>query len=149
MKGEIQKVPSSAFRVSILIQKWGNSMHWKLPKGIIFSLGIVTLLIAVGTPTFAAKATPTPKMIIHSVIVDSQTNTLKIFGENFGGNPVVTLSGKMLTVITSSNNQIVASFPSTTPLGTYKVNIITGASSSQSGFSVTIGTLGRSGPAGP
>ena len=124
-------------------------MDWYLPKGIISCLGIVALVIAAETPLFAAQPAPIRKLIIHSVIVDSETNTLKIYGENFGGNPVVTLSGKMLTVITSSNNQIVASFPSTTPLGTYKVNVITGASSSQSGFSVTIGTLGRSGPAGP
>ena len=109
-------------------------MDWKLLKGIIFCLGIVALVIAVGTPAFAVKPVPIPQLIIQSVIVDSQTNRLQINGGNLnnGNTLAVTLAGTPLTVITSGRNQIVASIPSTTLAGTYRLSIVTGTASTQS-----------------
>jgi len=118
-------------------------MDWKLHKGIIFCLGIVALVIAVGTPAFAVKPVPIPQLIIQSVIVDSQTNRLQINGGNLnnGDTLTITLAGTPLTVITSGSNQIVASIPSTTLTGTYRLSVVTGNASTQSDeFNVAIGT---------
>jgi hypothetical protein len=116
-------------------------MDWKLPKGIIFCLGIVALVIAVGTPVFAVKPAPIPQLIIQSVIIDSQTNRLQINGGNLnnGNTLAVTLAGTPLTVITSGSDQIVASIPSTTLAGTYRLSVVTGTASTQSDeFTVAI-----------
>ena len=115
-------------------------------NGII--VGIVALVIAVGTPAFSAKPTPPPsQLIIESVIV--QANTLQINGENFGVNPVVTFAGTVLTSTLINPNQIVASLSSTPEAGTYKLTVVTGTASTQRGeFYVTIGAVGAVGPPG-
>ena len=113
-------------------------------NGII--LGIVALVIAVGTPAFSAKPTPTPQLIIQSVTV--QTNTLQINGGNLdnGDTLTVTLAGTPLTVTSSDSKQIVASLSSTPAAGTYKLTVVTGTASTQRGeFYVTIGAVGNLG----
>lgn len=138
-------------------------MDRKLLKGMTFCLGIVALVIALGTPAFAAKPVPISQLIIEIVDVDFQNNKIIITGENFnnGGSPVVTLAGftNPLTVQSYISTEIQATLPSTPPAGSYLLKVVTGTASTQSGvFNVTIGAVGpqglkgdtgATGPAGP
>lgn len=127
-------------------------MDRKLLKGMTFCLGIVALVIAVGTPAFAGKPAPIPQLIIEFVYVDFQSNLLAIEGENFnnGGTPVVTLGGVQLTVNVYNSGVISTIFPTDTSYGSYLLKVATGTASTQVGeFNVTIGAEGPQGPAGP
>ena len=128
-------------------------MDRKLLKGITFCLGIVALVIAVGTPAFAQRV-PIPKLIIEIVDVDFQNNLILIYGENFtnGGFPLVTLAAftDPLTVQSYTSTKIQATLPSTPSDGSYLLKVGTGTASAQSGqFNVTIAAGGPQGPAGP
>jgi hypothetical protein len=126
-------------------------METKFLKSITFCLGIVVLVIAIGTPAFAVKPVPIPQLIIEIVDVDFQTNIIHIYGENFnnGSLPVVTLGGVQLTVQTYSITEIQATLPSSTPDGSYLLKVVTGPASTQSGeFNVAIGAVGPQGPKG-
>jgi IPT/TIG domain-containing protein len=72
-------------------------------------------------------------------------------GHAFGdGEPVVTLNGTPLTVVTASASEIVATLPPGLDPGTYLLTVSRGPATTQfDGFNLTLGAVGPQGPAGP
>jgi Protein of unknown function (DUF1566)/Collagen triple helix repeat (20 copies)/IPT/TIG domain len=62
-----------------------------------------------------ARAPAAGLPIVISATVDYTHTTLTITGQNFGGNPVVTLDKLNFPTVSASSNQIVAAFPSGSP----------------------------------
>lgn len=78
----------------------------------IFAL-LLSGLIFFGLATPGAQAAGLP--FVTSATVDYTHATLTISGQNFGGNPVVTLDKLNFPTVSASANQIVANFPSGSP----------------------------------
>ena len=67
--------------------------------------------ILIAASAFAQEPSPGRPMFILSAYVNPD-NTLSIIGQNFGnGLPVVSVDATVLTVLTSSNTQILAQLP--------------------------------------
>lgn len=115
---------------------------------ILTALGASMVL---GLLSFGVRAAGLPLVI--SATVDYTHNTLTISGQNFGGNPSVTLDALSFPTQSSASSQIVANFPSGkapssfTP-GTYFLTV-TFKNQLPTIFGVDIGANGAAGPAGP
>ena len=110
--------------------------------------GLIVSLCLWGAP---AKAGGLPLVI--SATVDYAHNTLTINGQNFGGNPAVTLDSLAFPTQSSAINQIVANFPSgKAPSsflpGTYFLTVLF-KNQLPTIFAVDIGANGAPGAAGP
>lgn len=84
---------------------------------------IVTALALLALPTFG-----TP--VIESAVINTYLNQLTITGTDFdpsGIAPVVTLKNEALTLVSSSNPQVVANLPATIPAGTYLLRLTNSA----------------------
>jgi hypothetical protein len=111
-------------------------------------LSITLLLLLLSLPSFATS----PPVIISSSI-SSDLTTITINGSGFvqgGTTPTVVLGTDTLTVVTSSNTQIVASLPTNEPAGSYLLSVTeNGGGSKTTAFGVTVGVVGPQGPQGP
>jgi IPT/TIG domain len=82
--------------------------------------------------------------VVRSAIVNSTTNQITIAGSSLlptSGSPVVYLDGELLTLVSSSSTQIVATMP-VLPAGSFR--LVVGSEV----FDVTNGAVGPAGPAG-
>jgi IPT/TIG domain len=82
--------------------------------------------------------------VVRSAIVNSTTNQITIAGSSLlptSGSPVVYLDGELLTLVSSSSTQIVATMPAL-PAGSFRLVVGSGV------FDVTNGAVGPAGPAG-
>ena len=108
------------------------------------------ILTSVLSPPFiSARSSPS----IASAIVDYAHSTLTVSGSNFGLHPKVRLGNVTLTVQSATRTEIVAAFPSASPLssivpGTYVLNIAF-PKGSRAGFPLGLGATGPAGPQGP
>jgi hypothetical protein len=104
---------------------------------------------------FAASLFSTSSMMaygqtpaVRSAIINSTTKQITIAGSSLlpaSGSPVVYLDGELLTLLSSSSTQIVATMPAL-PAGSFRLVVGTGV------FDVTngaVGPAGATGPAGP
>jgi trimeric autotransporter adhesin len=104
---------------------------------------------------FAASLFATSSMMaygqtpaVRSAIINSTTKQITIAGSSLlpaSGSPVVYLDGELLTLLSSSSTQIVATMPAL-PAGSFRLVVGTGV------FDVTngaVGPAGATGPAGP
>src|ERR1700730_11396090 len=112
----------------------------KLPvRVLILAFLIPSLLYAVSPP------------LVFDTMVDYRNNQITIHGAHFspsGQPPSVTFDNSALTLISFTNQTIVASLPSR-PAGTYRLAITNPNLPGTPGdFDVTIGAAGPSGPAG-
>jgi hypothetical protein len=94
----------------------------------------------------AHAQTPT----IVSASVNSATQQITITGASLTatGAPVVKLDATALTLVSSSNTQIVANLPAGLAAGTYRMTVSNG-SGTPGVFEVSNGVVGPQGPAGP
>jgi hypothetical protein len=131
-------------------------MDRKHLKVLTSILGIVALVIAVGTPVHGAKWADTPSgldLVIKNVYVDFTNNIITIYGQNFnnGYQPVVNLGGTQLTLkLPYSGEMIEAYLPLDFPDGDHLLTITTGtAVKNYDAYALTIGAVGPEGPQGP
>jgi hypothetical protein len=83
--------------------------------------------------------------VVRSAIINSTTKQITIAGTSLlpaSGPPAVYLDGVLLTLVSSSSTQIVASMPAL-PAGSFRLTVGAGV------FDVTNGAIGPAGPAGP
>ncbi len=90
--------------------------------------------------------------VVNSAVIDYTGGTITVAGANLGGTPAVTLGTIGLVVQSASPSQIVASFPSDSPVaavapGAYLLKI-TFADRPVTTFNVTLGAVGPQGPQG-
>ncbi len=101
---------------------------------------------------FATAASPVIPVVNNSTIdYGLNPNRITINGSGFrpsSAAPTVLFNNVNLTIISSSNTQVVANLPASTQAGTYRVRV----TNSQSNFyesGVTYGAVGPQGPIGP
>lgn len=109
---------------------------------VVLTVALLTLM--------AFASTPSPN--VTNVTIDYSANQITIVGTNFSPSnvaPTVVFNGTTLTLVSFSNQQIVASLPTQT-VGTYLLSITNPAIPNQPGtFDVTYGAVGPQGPIGP
>jgi hypothetical protein len=82
--------------------------------------------------------------VVRSAIINSATKQITIAGSSLlptSGSPVVYLDGELLTLVSSSSTQIVATMPAL-PAGSFRLTVGAGV------FDVTNGAVGPAGPPG-
>jgi len=118
-------------------------------RRLLLTVSGIILTSVLSPPFISARSSPS----IASAIVDYAHSTLTASGSNFGLHPKVRLGNVTLTVQSATSTEIVAAFPSASPLssfvpGTYVLNIAF-PKGSRKGFPVALGATGPSGPQGP
>jgi hypothetical protein len=90
-------------------------------------------------------------VIVNSAQANLSTNTIAIFGRNFGKQPPeVKLDAAILVVTSFSPTTIQANLPVGLPPGSYHLIVVAGRGSPRVGLlDVTIGSTGPEGPQGP
>jgi hypothetical protein len=89
--------------------------------------------------------------VIYSTGIDSATNQITISGNAFspaGAAPTVILDNSQLTLVSFTDQSIMANLPSNLSAGSYRLSV-TNSSSQTVTLTVTIGAVGPPGPAGP
>lgn len=118
-----------------------------LPKNVV--LGLV-LVISTGVPVSAQKK---EQLVVHSATVDFSNYELTIRGSAFGTTaPHVFVETTMLTVVFSTDTQIVATLPPAIADGTYLLTVVRGTQAVDRDvfhLSVHAPVPGPPGPAGP
>ena len=124
-------------------------------KRVAVYVGIMALVISIGSPVQGAKWADTPSaldLVITSVYVDFDQGTIIINGRNFdnGYKPVVSLGGGSIVVKSYTGVEIIAVLPGETPDGDYLLTVTTGAAvKNYDAYALTIGAVGSPGPQGP
>lgn len=132
-------------------------------------LGLTALISCAHAASVAAASPQPPQLVITSATFDESNGRLVIAGQNFlaprgqdgrglaSAPPVVTIDLQLLTVISATSTEIVASLAGTFPEGTHLITVSRGNSETENGaFAVAIyheeygqGSPGPAGPAGP
>ena len=111
----------------------------------------VPLLLAVLclTPSMTAALDP---LAIHRVEVEEAAGQMRISGVEFGNEePIVTLEGIPMVVVSHSPTEIVITMPAGTTPGTYLLSVLQSLATTmrtQDEFNVTVGAEGPQGPQG-
>jgi len=108
-------------------------------------ISLVALVIT--TEVSAASTAP----VIYSAVVNTSTKSVTITGNNFsrsGHAPKVVLATTTLTLVSFTNQKLVATLPAGIPAGSYSL-IVESSNTQAATFSVTLGALGPTGPQGP
>jgi hypothetical protein len=89
--------------------------------------------------------------LILSTVVNTSTNQITITGRAFspaGTAPTVMLANTKLTLVSFTNQTVVANLLSGLPAGSYRLSL-TNSNSQTAVFNITIGAVGPPGPQGP
>lgn len=111
---------------------------WRHFASILFAL----------TVSLAATAAAT---VINSVAISYTSSQITITGAGFvvnGSAPTVTFNGVGVALVSFSHTQIVASLPTSTSPGTYRLDVVNAAGGAFE-MDVTYGAIGPQGPIGP
>ena len=123
-------------------------------KRMALCVVVVAALVLLSSSFFIRSLAATSSPVVQSTVVNVTTNQVTITGKNFspsGAAPQVSFNGSALAVVSFTNTTVVATLPSpsTTPAGTYRLQVINPALSTQPGvFYVTLGAVGPVGPQG-
>src|SRR3990172_4157591 len=121
----------------------------------LFGVIPILLILISWHSAFAAKPQPSLQIKIISVFVDFVNETILIVGENLapstvGVSPVVIIGDDALSVMSFSNNDIVAEFPAGGIAdGDYLLTVTKGTTATDKDtYDLTIGAVGPEGPQG-
>ncbi|HEX3892092.1 MAG TPA: IPT/TIG domain-containing protein [Terracidiphilus sp.] len=92
-----------------------------------------------------------PILTVNSTTINYSTNQLTITGTGFSAikkTPAVVMTGKLLTIVSFTESQIVATLPMTVAAGNYGI-VVTNGIGELFPFVITYGAVGPQGPQGP
>lgn len=108
-------------------------------------------LLSIGSLfTLAANAVPTPTPTVNSATINYTSNQIAVAGSGFkpaATAPTVAFNAVNLTLVSSNDTSIVATLPSGTQAGTYKLRV-TNSGGNFYEFDVSYGANGPQGPQG-
>jgi Collagen triple helix repeat (20 copies) len=115
----------------------------KLGTRTVCSIAIMAALAVTTGPVQASQIS------ILKVIPSLNDHKLSIFGSGFGNKPLVFMGNLPLTVLSSTETQIVAGLPVAIAPGTYKLVVTRKRPDQGDVVDVSFGNTGATGPAGP
>jgi hypothetical protein len=110
---------------------------------------IIVAALLVFAPVLAVSASAAPT--VQNGVINYVTNQITLTGSNFEpgkAKPSVLFNGAALTVVSSTNTQVVATLPTGLTSGTFNLTL-TNSNGNSVEFDVTYGAIGPQGPAGP
>jgi Collagen triple helix repeat (20 copies) len=133
-----------------------RSRERRLPSGgltlLEFIFGVLAAVAATAGDDLRDHR-PERRLLLTSATADLDAGQVTIHGENLVGRrrlPEVALAGWPLTVVSASDDVVVALLPAGVEPGTYLLTLSTGPGHSRSdAFHVAIGSVGPPGPPGP
>jgi hypothetical protein len=109
--------------------------------GFSFATALLCLMTSVSSQPLLGASAAAP--VVTSATVNYTNNQITLHGQNFspsGAAPTVVFNGQTLTLVSFSNQTVVATLPSNIPAGAYRLTITNPAIPNQSGeLDVTIG----------
>jgi len=114
---------------------------------VLSPIRIIAFTLTLAFAPVAAWSAIAP--VIYSTVVSTATNQVTVTGQNFspiGATPTVKLEHTPLTVVSFSNQSVIANLLPALAAGSYAISVTSKLTGS---FGVTIGAIGPAGPAGP
>jgi hypothetical protein len=113
------------------------------------SLVLPFVVFALTSGSSLRAATPAPAIV--SAVINTATNQLTVAGSNFipaSTSPTVTLDGKSLVLVSSTNTTVVAKLPTTALTAGNYLFVLTTSANNTASFTITVGAVGPVGPTG-
>jgi len=119
----------------------------RVPRSLLGPLVVCLGSVAITTGVRAASTAPA----IYAAAVNTSNNHITISGKNFspsGLAPTVVFATTTLTLVSFTDQKLVATLPAGFPAASYSL-VVVNSNSQVATFSVTLGAVGPTGPAGP